>query len=253
MGRKDAGRNPGMDPGSGMGAGPGMGPGMGAGPGMDPRRYEEETSAKAAVAGQLAPGEHVLWAGRSASGARFGPGDAFLIPFALFWTAFAVFWTVMASSGAGVFGLFGVPFILVGLFLLFGRFLPGRRLRAVYALTDRRVIALRLHRDGSRKTIQERTLAGLPSASLQVRRNGVGTIAFGPVAAVYRGPGSYERTWGTPLGGATGFGYGDGVAFVDIPDCNRVYDLYVEAKARAEAAAAAAAVAAAAGSGASGA
>ncbi len=45
-------------------------------------------------------------------------GRGCLLVFALFWTGFSVFWTAMASLGGGLFGLFGLPFIAIGIGLL---------------------------------------------------------------------------------------------------------------------------------------
>ncbi|TWT99395.1 hypothetical protein Pla108_03320 [Botrimarina colliarenosi] len=65
----------------------------------------------------------------------------FGVPF----TAFSVFWIAMASSmGGGFFGLFGVPFVLVGTGMLTAPFWCRRLARrSVYAITDQRAIVFK--------------------------------------------------------------------------------------------------------------
>lgn len=98
---------------------------------------------RALATDQLAPGEHLLWSGQSDPRKLFTGRDAFLVPFSLLWGGFAVFWEVgVVRDGAPwFFALFGVPFVLIGLHIVFGRFIvKARRKRTeVYAVTDRRV------------------------------------------------------------------------------------------------------------------
>jgi len=50
-------------------------------------------------------------------------GRSCLMLFALFWTGFSLVWTYLAwRGGGGAMALFGVPFILIGVFLLVGTF-----------------------------------------------------------------------------------------------------------------------------------
>lgn len=92
----------------------------------------------------LGPGERLLWTGRPDPDVRFAPVDAFLVPFSVMWGGFAVFWeaTVIADGGPPFFVLWGIPFVLAGLYFIFGRFLykKRRKRRTAYALTDRRAI-----------------------------------------------------------------------------------------------------------------
>ena len=92
-------------------------------------------------AGHLLAGEKVLWSGRPRQGLMLTPRDALMIPFSLVWGGFAIFWeTAVVSSKASLFmALFGIPFVVIGLFLIFGRlpFDAWLRSRIHYALTDR--------------------------------------------------------------------------------------------------------------------
>jgi hypothetical protein len=68
------------------------------------------------------------------------------LPIVLFgvpWTALAVFWTVMASRSGGPFGLFGLPFVGVGLLMLSSPWWARIQARgSAYVITNRRVIIL---------------------------------------------------------------------------------------------------------------
>jgi hypothetical protein len=92
----------------------------------------------------LRPGEQLLWWGRPDPAVVFTPADAVLIPFTIMWAGFSVFWeaAVIASGGPWFFALWGVPFICVGLYLVFGKFIVKRRRkeRTVYGITTARVL-----------------------------------------------------------------------------------------------------------------
>jgi len=117
--------------------------------------------------------------------------DAFLIPFSLMWGGFAVFWKTMVlrSKAPGFFALWGIPFVLVGLYMIFGRFVvdAASRARMFYGVTDRRAIIVSGLMSQTVKSLSLRTMTGL---TLSERADGTGTIFFGelpPWGAMYSG------------------------------------------------------------------
>ena len=69
-----------------------------------------------------------------------------MIPFSLMWGGFSFFWEYEAvkSGGPLFFDLWGVPFLLVGLYMIVGRFFYEAMLRSrtYYGLTNQRVIII---------------------------------------------------------------------------------------------------------------
>ena len=151
-------------------------------------------------AGRLLNGENVLWSGRPGQGIVLTPQDGYLIPFSLLWCGFAVFWesSVVNMHAPLFFMLWGVPFVLVGLFMVIGRFLVDAwlRRRIHYAVTDQRLLIIRGEPFGKFTALG---LKQLPQADLIERTDGSGTIRFGSPAnwasVGYRG-------WGLWLGPA---------------------------------------------------
>lgn len=106
---------------------------------------------QALLARQLAPGERLIWSGSPKT--LHGPRGANRV-FAVFFLGFACIWELGAlqalTVGAGLFGivfpLFGVPFILVGLKLLFPQLGGPKPEEIVYAVTDQRVLVVTRNR-----------------------------------------------------------------------------------------------------------
>ncbi len=124
--------------------------------------------------------EEILWSGRPRSGLRLGPQEFFIIPFSIFWTGFALFWEFMAiTMGAPFFfALFGLPFVLIGFYLLFGRFFVEKKMRekTFYALTSKRLISISGLRN---RNVQSTNLENLPDMNMIVNKDGSGSLTFG--------------------------------------------------------------------------
>ena len=189
------------------------------------------TSPADVFAQRLRLGERVVWSGRPVEGVRFRPIDWLLVPFSLMWGGFAIF-SEAAALGIGaatrkgngaeggfalIFPLFGMPFVFVGLFIIFGRFWLDAWLRGgvSYALTDQRALISQSRGGRSFRTVEltdNVRLSGL-------KRDGTGTIAFGPGlgAAGLFGAHAGLGLWVPALG--------PGAEFALIPDAERVFDL----------------------------
>lgn len=139
-----------------------------------------------AIAPYLRSDEELLWVDRARAGIVFRGMDAFLIPFSLLWGGFAIFWEVLAiGMGApAFFACFGMPFVLVGLYLIFGRFLWDMHVRknTLYAITDHRLLILQ------RGKLTTMALGRLADLTLTERADGSGRITIG------KSPLSYETT-----------------------------------------------------------
>jgi hypothetical protein len=174
-------------------------------------------------------GEQLIWVGAPESGWRLRPADWYLIPFGIFWVGFVIFWETAALAGAVAsrdafgwfFPLFGIPFLVMGWFLTIGRFSvrAAQRRRTIYALTDRRVMAVELgHVDSVRSVF----LQALPGVGDRVGRDGVGTLSFEPMPAMWAMYAGSGLEW--MMGGAAALP----LQFMDIKDASRVAGLIEE-------------------------
>ncbi len=182
----------------------------------------------------LDPGEQLLWSGQPKQGVRLQAADAFMIPFSLVWGGFAFFWEasvlgltsftshqrVPVHSGVPIFmAIWGIPFCLVGLYIIFGRFFfdAYARNRTWYGITDRRVIVLKSSFNTNISSIDYINLTNL---NLLERKDNSGDILFG-----LPGP------WGS-MAGASGWPssrrYPLTPGFYLLPQARTVYNLIRE-------------------------
>lgn len=143
-----------------------------------------------------------------------------MIPFSILWGGFAIFWTVAVTRSDGWVGLLGLPFLIIGLFGIFGRFYwdSATRRRTVYGVTSQRLIIIRR---GRRLAMSSTNLDQLGSLELKERSHGRATILFGPITI-------------TPLGSQPGLSFSQRSQaqrpqFDSIEDGRRVFELIRDA------------------------
>lgn len=172
---------------------------------------------ESSIRSELGPDEQALWIGRPRSGLMLRGADALAIPFSLVWAGFAVYWLyAAATSGAPLpFLLVGTPFVIIGIYVVAGRFFVDAKQRAAtsYAVTSQRILIV----SGlfSRK-VHSLGIKALSELSLSERADGFGTIAFGPqhpMAAMMNGVPRWPGVdpYATPR-------------FDSIPEVRKVYD-----------------------------
>jgi hypothetical protein len=139
---------------------------------------------------ELHSAERLIWSGAPGRGLRLRSSDALMIPFSLLWGGFAIFWeyTVLfgldpegrpSRSAAPLFmKLWGIPFVVVGLYLIVGRFFGDsfQRSRTIYAVTDQRILIIT---QWFGKRVRSLPLRTLPEMTLAEKSDGSGTITFG--------------------------------------------------------------------------
>jgi hypothetical protein len=166
---------------------------------------------------QLLSGERVVWEGKPYPGLVVRPIDVFLIPFSLLWGGFAVFWnaTVWTTDSDLSFKLFGLPFLVAGLYVTVGRFLIDMWLRkaTTYSVTNKRVL---IARGASGSKLKSVDIKRLPSLEFDERSDGSGTIRFGGAGGWFNGAnnfGIWQPTFDpTPQ-------------FIRVPHVRSVYEL----------------------------
>ncbi len=144
--------------------------------------------------------EKIIWSGQPARGVLFTGADFLLIPFSLLWGGFALFWesAVLSQPKAPLIMKFwGIPFVLIGLFLIVGRFFLDAWIRTGlrYAITNRRVL---ISRSGPFAKFTSLNLDRLPEVNLTQRADGRGTIRFGENASMWGGRNSFAM-WSPAL------------------------------------------------------
>ena len=112
---------------------------------IDPRAAEK-------IQNELLSGETLYWAGMPNPNKIFHSDDWTSIPFSLLWGGFAIFWeggvigywvnTSRAHPAPFFFVLWGIPFVLIGQYMIWGRFVYDAWLkrRTYYAVSNRRVL-----------------------------------------------------------------------------------------------------------------
>jgi hypothetical protein len=96
------------------------------------------------IRSQLSLNEKILWSGQPKQGLTLRRSDLFAIPFSLCWCGFAIFWelAVLETDDSVFFKLWGIPFVLIGLYMVAGRFFydAKQRSHSFYLVTSQRII-----------------------------------------------------------------------------------------------------------------
>jgi hypothetical protein len=184
-----------------------------------------DMSESAALRPYLQPGEGLLWWGRPRQGFMLTARDVLLVPFSLAWGGFAIFWETLVVSGddpSVLFALWGVPFVLIGLYMIAGRFFHDawKRSRTIYGLTAQRALILR----GDR--FSALPLADAGKIRLQGGADGGrGTIVFGADPPLTELGIRHNLTGWTPSDA--------GPTFLGIEGAQRVFNLIQSTRAKA--------------------
>jgi hypothetical protein len=129
--------------------------------------------------------EEVLWSGQPKQGVTFRRSDLFAIPFSLFWCGFAIFWEFSVIQGDDDWSLIllGIPFVLIGLYMLVGRFFSDAKQRAktFYAVTNQRILISSGIFKRSAKSLDLRKLTTL---SLEEGKHKEGNLSFGASSSI---------------------------------------------------------------------
>jgi hypothetical protein len=140
---------------------------------------------------ELLSGEKALWVGQPRQGILLRGADVFFIPFGLLWGGLAFFWefSVITSGAPFLVVLLGIPFVLIGIYIIIGRFYVDakQRARTFYAVTNERVLIVSGLFSRKVKSLNLRTLSDL---SLSEGKGNEGTISFGgsfPFAGLFGG------------------------------------------------------------------
>ena len=133
-----------------------------------------------------------------------------MIPFGIIWFVFVIFWEVNALSGGAplFFAFWGIPFILLGLYITVGRFIhiAWLRKRTAYVITNKKIIRKR----GKRVDMLGGT--NMPQVHITTHADGSGTIRFGSNYTFYRNSFDTGRQVST-------------FALENVPDVTRVHQI----------------------------
>lgn len=122
----------------------------------------------------LEPDERLLWHGVPGPGKLNAYGRVPVL-FSVVWMGLSLFWEIAAvMSRQIIMILFGIPFVLIGLSVIYGAAIRNAKLKGkiFYAVTDRRLLI----REG--ENIEIFTADSLPPMQIHMNKNGTGSILF---------------------------------------------------------------------------
>jgi len=129
--------------------------------------------------------ERLIWTGIPKQGILLRGSDFFLIPFSVMWGGIAIFWEFDAlKSNDQLFVIWGIPFVLIGLYVIFGRFFYDSVLRknTVYGITQNRII---IKYGVIKKSIKSLNIKTLSDITINEKPDGSGTIILGSESLMY--------------------------------------------------------------------
>ena len=165
----------------------------------------------------------------------FHSDDWTFIPFSLLWGGFSIFWEKQAlnswrsssASNIDFMALWGIPFVLMGNYMIWGRFFHDAWLkrRTYYAVTNHRALIVQ-YDFFSEPDVKMIFLEAIPD----VNREGTfrGTLWLGEMLPVIGPKGSKKRSMSR-------FSLSDPLTFADIDDVREVEQLISELRAKAKA------------------
>jgi hypothetical protein len=175
---------------------------------------------------ELMPGEIVHWAGMPNPRVIFHSDDWYAIPFSLLWGGFFIFseggalgyWghSVRFANNSSFDVIWGVPFLVFGQYLIWGRFLVDAwcKRRTYYAVTDRRVLIVQ---EAWGRNTRSPYLSAIPEIALE--GTSTGTLWLGPKLPILGAKGAPKRNMSR-------FYMGQRVpVLADIDDVDSVYRL----------------------------
>ena len=178
-----------------------------------------EKSAQDIITAELQRGERLIWYGKPPQGIRLRSSDIFLIPVSLLWCGFAFFWEYsVIKTGFILFIIFGIPFVIMGLYVIIGRFFFDslQREKTYYGLTDQRVLIVSELFGKKTKSLNLKTLTDISKSG---KSKASGIITFGKDDPHY--------SW---LSNSIGFGIGSKIepCFELSDNVNNVYNMILE-------------------------
>jgi len=185
-----------------------------------------ENNCKDIISKELLPNETILWNGQPSLEKTFTKFDIFLVPFSILWGGFAIIWFVIATVVGGIFGLFGIPFVVIGIYIMFGRFLVKKenKKRTYYAITNARLLVIKTDHKGNKKSLHSAQIHSITGEVVSYDKKGIGTIVFGTTPYWFR---MYQNTG---MDFFTGFSQSNAVSFFDIANCESVLKIYTDLK-----------------------
>lgn len=188
----------------------------------------------------LIQGETILWKGQPETSVKFTKADIFLVPFSIInlggmlIIGIILLPVLIASNSANaanymfavfIIALFLIIDVLIGLYLMFGRFIYKRKNKEKtwYLVTNKRVIVI----NNLWKTkVNSANIDSIPSIQKSIRKDGIGTITFGinKKASVFIGGYKFGENYGNT--GLDFFGFlnkAQPPTFFDIKDAEKVY------------------------------